>query len=240
MTMKEKTYYFPHDYNARNDPKLQDVLVEHGAAGIGIFWCIIEQLYEQGGKLPLKSCKSIAFALHQECKIVESVVNDFGLFENDGEAFWSNSVKKRLGKRQQISERRKQAAITRWQSTPNQQVQCNSGANAMQNDAKEKKRKEINNKSISNDIEREKPQKRFVPPTLEEVQAYIVEKGYSVDAESFIAFYQSKNWYVGKNKMKDWKAAIVTWEKREREQPRRASSRKIKSSEPRNVNDEWQ
>lgn len=236
--MKDKTYYFPHDYNARNDPKLQDVLIEHGAAGLGVFWCIVEQLYEQGGELPLKSCKSIAFALHQECKMVESVVHDFGLFENNGETFWSNSVNKRLGKRQQISERRKLAALTRWQSTPEVQEQCNVDANAVQNDAKENKRKE--NISISNDIEREKPQKRFVPPTLEEVQAYIVEKGYCVDAESFIAFYQSKNWYVGKNKMKDWKAALVTWEKRERENPRRpASPRKTKTSESRNVNDEW-
>lgn len=103
------------------------------------------------------------------------------------------------------------------------------------------KNKIIKKNNNSSSIEdKEKPQTRFVPPTLEEVQAYVVEKGYSVDAESFIAFYQSKNWYVGKNKMKDWKAAIVTWEKRERDQPRRVSSRKIKSSESRNVNDEWQ
>lgn len=236
--MKDKTYYFPHDYNARNDPKLQDVLIEHGAAGLGVFWCIVEQLYEQGGELPLKSCKSIAFALHQECKMVESVVQDFGLFENNGETFWSNSVNKRLGKRQQISERRKHAALTRWQSSTNQQTQCTTDANAMQIDAKEKKRKENNNTS-SIEEDREKPQKRFVPPTLEEVQAYIVEKDYCVDAESFIAFYQSKNWYVGKNKMKDWKAALVTWEKRERENPRRPASRKAKTSESRNVNDEW-
>ena len=85
--MKDKTYYFPHDYNARNDPKLQDVLIEHGAAGLGVFWCIVEQLYEQGGELPLKSCKSIAFALHQECKMVESVVQDFGLFETTAKPF---------------------------------------------------------------------------------------------------------------------------------------------------------
>ena len=56
------TFYFQHDYNARNDPKLQDVLIDLGVEGIGVFWCIIEQLYEQGGKLPLRSCKSIAFA----------------------------------------------------------------------------------------------------------------------------------------------------------------------------------
>lgn len=230
MTMKEKTYYFPHDYNARNDPKLQDVLVEHGAAGIGIFWCIIEQLYEQGGKLPLKSCKSIAFALHQDSKTVESIVRDFALFEIEDESFWSMSVNKRLGKRQQLSERRKAAAQTRW-NVSSQQEQSTTDANAEQKDEAPAALTETE----------KKPQKRFIPPTLEEVQAHITEKGYSVDAESFIAFYQSKNWYVGKNKMKDWKAALVTWERRERENPRHPASspRKTKTSESRNVNDEW-
>ena len=65
--MKE---YFSHDYNARNDPKLQEVLCEHGVAGLGVFWAIIENLYEQGGELPLNACKSIAFALHTESNIV--------------------------------------------------------------------------------------------------------------------------------------------------------------------------
>ena len=51
-------------------------------------------------------------------------------------------------------------------------------------------------------------------PTLEEVQAYVTEKGYSVDAESFIAFYESNGWKVGKNPMKSWRAALVTWQKR--------------------------
>ena len=55
------------------------------------------------------------------------------------------------------------------------------------------------------------PMKR---PTLDEVQTYIAEKGYSVDAESFIAFYESNGWKVGKNPMKSWRAALVTWQKR--------------------------
>lgn len=55
------------------------------------------------------------------------------------------------------------------------------------------------------------PMKR---PTLEEVQAYVTEKGYSVDAESFIAFYESNGWKVGKNPMKSWRAALMTWQKR--------------------------
>lgn len=58
--------------------------------------------------------------------------------------------------------------------------------------------------------------KRFSPPPIQDVIAYCQERGNCIDAERFIDFYQSKNWYVGKNKMKDWKAAIRTWEKRER------------------------
>lgn len=89
------TFYFQHDYNARNDPKLQEVLIEHGAMGLGVFWCIIEQLYEQGGRLPLRSCKSIAFALHVEFEVVESIVRNFDLFETDDTHFWSNSAQAR-------------------------------------------------------------------------------------------------------------------------------------------------
>lgn len=55
----------------------------------------------------------------------------------------------------------------------------------------------------------------FTPPTVEEVAAYCKERGNNVDAEQFIAFYSSKGWMVGKNKMKDWKASIRTWERRD-------------------------
>lgn len=54
---------------------------------------------------------------------------------------------------------------------------------------------------------------RFAPPTLEEVKAYCAERGNKVDAGRFIDFYESKGWMVGKNKMKDWKAAVRTWER---------------------------
>lgn len=60
---------------------------------------------------------------------------------------------------------------------------------------------------------------RFTPPTLEEVQAYCIERGNNVDAERFIDFYSSKGWMVGKNKMKDWKAAVRNWESRDKPTP---------------------
>ena len=55
---------------------------------------------------------------------------------------------------------------------------------------------------------------RFTPPTLSEVQSYIEEKGYHIDAEAFINFYESKGWMIGKNQMKSWKGAVGTWESR--------------------------
>ena len=51
-------------------------------------------------------------------------------------------------------------------------------------------------------------------PSIEEIRQYCLERNNGIDAEQFFDFYESKNWYVGKNKMKNWQAAIRTWEKR--------------------------
>ena len=61
----------------------------------------------------------------------------------------------------------------------------------------------------------EKPIRNQIPPTVDMVRAYCIERGNNVDVEKFCDFYESKNWYVGKNKMKDWQAAVRTWEKQD-------------------------
>ena len=55
--------------------------------------------------------------------------------------------------------------------------------------------------------------KRFKAPSVDEVRTYVVEKGYSIDAEAFVDYYTSKGWVVGKSPMKDWRAAVRTWNK---------------------------
>ena len=68
----------------------------------------------------------------------------------------------------------------------------------------------------------------FAPPTVEDVRVYRDEKGYkNVDPERFVDFYSSKGWMVGKNKMKDWKAAVRNWE-------RQAAGTGTKTAKPRN------
>lgn len=54
---------------------------------------------------------------------------------------------------------------------------------------------------------------KFEKPTLEEVSAYCKERNNGIDAEAFIAFYESKGWLIGKAPMRSWKSAIITWEK---------------------------
>lgn len=66
---------------------------------------------------------------------------------------------------------------------------------------------------IDKDIDKEK--KRFIPPSPTEVKEYIAQMGYNVDAEAFIDFYTSKGWKVGSNPMKDWKAAVRNWQRRD-------------------------
>lgn len=66
----------------------------------------------------------------------------------------------------------------------------------------------------SDDGKRDTRAARFTPPTVDDVAAYVSEKGYHVNAERFVSFYQQKGWMVGKNRMKDWKAAVRNWETR--------------------------
>jgi len=71
-----------------------------------------------------------------------------------------------------------------------------------------------NHKPITNNQETKR--ERFAPPSVTEVAEYIKEKGYSVDAQQFVDFYSAKGWLVGSSKMRDWKAAVRTWQNRQK------------------------
>ena len=75
--------------------------------------------------------------------------------------------------------------------------------------------------NINNNSLYKKGSSRFQKPTIEEIRQYCLEKGYNVDAEQFFNFYESKGWLVGKSPMKNWRAAVSTWNKREKEIPQR-------------------
>jgi hypothetical protein len=139
--MKE-TFYFSHDYGARNDPKLVKLLMVLKQEGKGVYWDIIEMLYEQGGKLLLSEIDSYAFALHTQSDTLKTVLQDFELFKSDKKYFWSESVLKRLEKRIEKSEKASNSAKKRWINASVLQTQCDSNA-IKESKVKENKIKDI-------------------------------------------------------------------------------------------------
>ena len=80
---------------------------------------------------------------------------------------------------------------------------------------------------------------RFTPPTVDEVRDYCRERGNSVDAERFVDFYTAKGWKVGKSPMKDWKAAVRTWEKEDGDGKRRSQPRGVDREEAQRSDSKW-
>ena len=80
---------------------------------------------------------------------------------------------------------------------------------------KDNKEKNIKKEIDKVEVKTSTHSQKFIPPSLEEVREYCNERNNSVDPNSFIDFYESKGWFIGKNKMKNWKAAVRTWERKE-------------------------
>lgn len=74
-------------------------------------------------------------------------------------------------------------------------------------------KEELNNNKL---LFNKKKENKFSKPTLEEVQSYCTERNNNIDAQYFIDYYESNGWRVGKNPMKDWKAAVRTWERNDK------------------------
>jgi hypothetical protein len=72
------------------------------------------------------------------------------------------------------------------------------------------------NKPVDKQDSKPKRESRFCKPTVLEVSEYCKERGNNVNPSAFVAFYDSKGWMIGKNKMKDWRGAVRTWEQRDK------------------------
>ena len=87
--------------------------MEHGLAGLGAFWCIVEMVYEEAGYCP-RAYDRIAFELRIDTNVVRSIVEDFDLFKFDDDAFWSESALERLKQRMDKSAKCRKSVLIRW------------------------------------------------------------------------------------------------------------------------------
>jgi hypothetical protein len=157
--------------------------------GYGIFWSIVEDLYNNANALRT-DYEGIAYDLRSDCEIVASVVNDFDLFIFNGDFFGSNSVQERLDQRNNKSESARKSASYRWENANAMQTQYDSNAK------KERKGKEIKGKEIKikykdniclTEKENEKLVSEFGEDTVkkcyEYLSSYKVEKSYSTKSD---------------------------------------------------------
>lgn len=131
---KKNTFYFSHDYNARTDAKIKKLISIHGMLGYGVYWSIIEDLYNNANAL-LLDYDVIAYDLRVSSEVVHEVVNSFDLFDIDGDFFKSASVQRRLDERKLKSEKAKESASYRWGKPEKKQTQSKKDANAYQTES---------------------------------------------------------------------------------------------------------
>jgi hypothetical protein len=211
-------YYFSHDSNARNDEKILAMRSVYGVEGYGMYFMIIEILREQTGyaiEVNKYVYGSLAIQLQTSVKKVEKFINDcvneFSLLTIKDNFLFSESLLRRMEIVDRVSKQRKNASMTRWNDKKDNanamQMDSKCNANEMQMLSKEEEKKEKEKK------EKEIKTQNIIPPKPDWVSDYCKERNNGITASEFIDFYESKGWVVGKSKMKDWQAAIRTWEK---------------------------
>lgn len=113
--MAKDTFWFSHDYNSRSDRKMLKLRMRLGMEGVGIYWSIIEMLYEENGYISVHDYERIAFELQSQSERISDVVNNFDLFDKNDDNFWSDSVIRRLKIRKDKSDSARAAVKIKWE-----------------------------------------------------------------------------------------------------------------------------
>lgn len=197
--IKQGLDYFPHDTDAVSDEKIEALMALYGCEGYAFYFVLLERIYRtEIGVLPMGKLtdkvgitRKLGISVERFDQILASAI-EIGCFDpavySQSQELTSEGVRKRIEKILliRLKERNKKESI------------------------KEKeKRKTISGKPRENPRENKKS---FIPPKLQDVKDYCLERKNNINAEKWHSYYSSNGWKVGKNKMVDWKAAVRTWE----------------------------
>lgn len=226
-------YWFSHDYNTRNDEKIKSLIRKHGMEGYGLFWTLVEDLYNNANALHL-DYEGISYDYRIDLTIVKSVINDFSLFNIESNLISSNSVERRLNERKEKSIKASNSANKRWSYAKALQGQCDGNA-IKEKKGKERKEKEntidvqktsktyvqhignknINVNSIDNQINLQNNYTNTLPikkPTFEDVHAHFVRNGKTeADARTFYNYQDGLGWMKGNTPIFNWAAIANNW-----------------------------
>ena len=220
--MSKDASYFPHDSNAKDDPKCV-LLIEHlGMEGYGIYWMLIETLREQPDyTYPVANIPALGRRYNTTAEKVKTVVCNYGLFTvKDDKIFFSDSLNRRMlvfeEKRAKRSEAGRLGNAARWKTSQTDRNAITMRSQFIASKVKKSKEKE----SIGKESMRGK-RKPFSPPTPSEVESFFTENGYTAEAaRRAFDYYTDANWHDAEGKpVLNWKQKMRgVWFKPEHKQ----------------------
>lgn len=200
--------WFKHDSNANTDAKLRRLRLKYGMEGYGVYWYCLEMIASN------VDTHNLTFELEHDAEIIAhdtgihyeriqemmTFMVNLGLFENQNNTITCLKMMNRTD--DYIGRLVTNKLRSDSEQTPNK-LQTNSEVTP---------KKVVVNRIEENRIDIT-PTKKFTPPSVEEVKAYCLERNNGINPNKFVDHYLARGWKVGKSPMKDWKAAVRTWEK---------------------------
>lgn len=224
--------YFTFDIDMFEDEKVLPVSVEFGAKGESVVVRVLCAIYREG--YFVQWSEGLKFKIANQAKLSEGLVSDVVLklikyhffneeIFNQHQVLTSAGIQKRWKEatRKRVYLEKKEFWLLDKPEFPAEETHVSGGRKAEETplnrpETTQKKRNKIKSKE---EKESDKKNYRFSPPSLEDIENYFSEKikennitmNAKNEAVKFEAFYSSKNWFVGKNKMTDWKKAVGGW-----------------------------
>jgi Domain of unknown function (DUF4373) len=216
-----KLKWFKHDSNANTDAKLRKLRLKYGMEGYGLYWYCLELIAQNVEK------HNLTFELEHDAEIlahdtgihferIQEMMQDMvklGLFENNTGAITCMKMAMRLD--ETTSKHPKIKLLQDTIRNNSRQSPDSLPIDSGQSPARTEQNRTEQIRTEVQDASRPVLTKKFSKPTFQEVASYCKERGNTVSPNRFMNFYDSNGWKVGKNPMKNWKAAIHTWEERE-------------------------
>lgn len=240
--------WFKHDTNATMDFKIKKLLIRYGAIGYAVYFHCLELIADS------VDVNNITFELEHDSEIiaddlrikgtseksgrelVEEIMRymvELNLFQEDNGHIFCFKMLKRIDT--SMTSNTKFREVINEAKKNHDAVMITSDSVMQDKTRKEETRKE-KKRLEENKEEGEQapthPKARFLKPTLEEIREYCLSRNNYVDPERFFDYYEANGWKVGKNPMKDWRAAVRTWESREKsEAPKKTKKQEYSDEE---------
>ena len=211
--------WFKHDTNAVNDAKVKKLVIRYGAEGYAIYFHCIELIagdinennitfcLEHDSEIIADNLKIKGTAEKSGIQIVEEIMQyivELKLFEERNNLIYCYKLLKRLDLSMTSNVKFRKVITDAKESHDKVMIEsCNIISDEI-----------ILNNITSNEKEQ---RKRFIPPSREEIESFTNENQCHINIDTFIDYYNSNGWKIGKNKMSDWKATVRNWHRRDKD-----------------------